>query len=242
MAKPESPDHFFDDPTRRYGSFSFNPEIAEVFDDMVSRSVPWYWEIQGMVGDIVEQISPSGTILDLGCSSGTSLLGLMARNLDVSGIGVDNSPALIKKAVEKRERMAPDSALRFDVGDIGTMLEFPESDITLLILVLQFIPVEKRLEILKRIRNSLNPNGVLIWVEKVEATPGWQPMFQSAYYDLKRRQGYTELEIKNKQKALENVLVPLTGAENEALLHEAGFQNIQSFFQWFNFQGWIAAR
>ena len=42
--------------------------------------------------------------------------------------------------------------------------------------------------------------------------------------------------------ALEGVLVPQTAAQNEALLDEAGFSQVDCFWRWMNFAGWIAIR
>lgn len=47
-----SHDRVFADANRPLGDFNFNNEIAGVFDDMVSRSVPFYDEIQRMVCEV----------------------------------------------------------------------------------------------------------------------------------------------------------------------------------------------
>jgi len=41
-----SKDEIFKDASRPIGDFSFNKEVATVFDDMLHRSVPYYQEIQ----------------------------------------------------------------------------------------------------------------------------------------------------------------------------------------------------
>ena len=66
--------------------------------------------------------------------------------------------------------------------------------------------------------------------------------FQEAYYRYKNERGYSELEIANKREALENVLVPLSIAENRDMLRAAGFREVETFFQWFNFVSFIACR
>ena len=60
------------------------------------------------------------------------------------------------------------------------------------------------------------------------------------YADFKQTQGYTRLEIAKKREVLENVLVPYTSKENIAMLENAGFKRIESFFKWANFESFIA--
>ena len=50
--------------------FTFGPETAAVFDDMLDRSVPMYGEIQRMIAELVGDFAVDGTnIVDLGCST-----------------------------------------------------------------------------------------------------------------------------------------------------------------------------
>ena len=57
--------------------FSFNDKVAEVFDDMLNRSVPYY---SGVISSIAELLRlenlENHTVYDLGCSTGTTLLEL----------------------------------------------------------------------------------------------------------------------------------------------------------------------
>ena len=67
-------DEVFAQPLDRIGDFTFNEQVAGVFDDMVSRSVPQYAEIQRMLAELTAYFATSGSnIYDLGCSTGTTL-------------------------------------------------------------------------------------------------------------------------------------------------------------------------
>jgi tRNA (cmo5U34)-methyltransferase len=59
---------------------------------------------------------------------------------------------------------------------------------------------------------------------------------------MKRRHGYSELEISQKREALENVLVPYKLLENRELLLSAGFSSVDVFFKWYNFTGMVAVK
>src|SRR4026209_1988415 len=57
--------------------FNFGETVASVFDDMLDRSVPFYQEIQRMIGEMAADFAVAGTnIYDLGCSTGNTLLNL----------------------------------------------------------------------------------------------------------------------------------------------------------------------
>ena len=67
-------------------------------------------------------------------------------------------------------------------------------------------------------------------------------LFIERYYDLKRKNGYSDLEIAQKREALENVLVPYQLDENLQLLRDVGFSATDVFFKWYNFCGIIAVK
>jgi len=115
--------------------------------------------------------------------------------------------------------------------------------ITLCVLALQFTPIEHRQRILRDVwRNTIN-GGVLVLVEKVlGATAEIDALMVDVYYDMKRRNGYTEDQIQRKRLSLEGVLVPVTAAWNEELLRMAGFRQIDCFWRWMNFAAWVAVK
>jgi tRNA (cmo5U34)-methyltransferase len=59
---------------------------------------------------------------------------------------------------------------------------------------------------------------------------------------MKRRNGYSELEISQKREALENVLIPYRMEENRELLLEGGFRSVEEFFRWYNFVAFAAIK
>jgi tRNA (cmo5U34)-methyltransferase len=59
---------------------------------------------------------------------------------------------------------------------------------------------------------------------------------------MKRRRGYTNEQIDRKRLSLEGVLVPVTARWNEDLLRAAGFGEVDCFWRWMNFAGWVAVR
>ncbi len=55
----------------RIGDFKFDRSVAGVFDDMVTRSVPFYTEMQRMTVELTRDFAtPGSAVYDLGCSTG----------------------------------------------------------------------------------------------------------------------------------------------------------------------------
>ncbi len=227
------------------GGFQFNRRVAEVFDDMLKRSVPCYSQVIEMTARILENFLISGDrVYDLGSSTGTTLIELARRleHLKLKFTGFDNSAAMVEKATLKAEIYSKKERLKFKKKDI-TDLDLHQGGAIILNYTMQFISPEIRKDFLTKIHGFLRPGGVLVMSEKVILTdPALNRGFVEFYHDFKRSMGYSEIEISNKREALENVLIPFTAEENLALLKTAGFTNAQPFFQWFNFVSFMGIR
>ena len=89
----------------------------------------------------------------------------------------------------------------------------------------------------------MNPEGCFILVEKVLGEDSlFNRLLVKYYYDFKRRNHYSELEISQKREALENFLIPYKLNENLALLENCGFRYREIFFKWYNFSGIVAVK
>ena len=87
------------------------------------------------------------------------------------------------------------------------------------------------------------PGGAIIIIEKILAEDStFNRDFIKYYYDMKRRNHYSEMEISQKREALENVLIPYKLSENIMMLREAGFSQVEVFFKWYNFSGFVAKK
>ncbi len=224
--------------------FVFNDHVAEVFDDMLDRSIPYYRQIIDMIARLLEQnLQPGDRVYDLGCSTGTTLLALAERLAapELQYVGVDSSSAMIRKAVDKAKNSRTGS-VRFVEKDI---MELEAENVGAIILnyTLQFIRPLQRKQFLRLIYGFLRPGGVLIMSEKVICNDArLNREFIEFYHNYKKKHGYSDLEIARKREALENVLIPFTGKENEIILRQAGFRSIERFFQWFNFVSFVAVK
>ncbi len=117
------------------------------------------------------------------------------------------------------------------------------ASLTLAVLTIQFIPINYRRRIMKRIAGHTVPGGGVILVEKVLGSSAqFEELLTRRYYALKAMNGYTAEQIQRKRLALKGVLVPVTARGNEDLLLEAGFDQVECFWRWCNFAGWMAIK
>jgi tRNA (cmo5U34)-methyltransferase len=238
-------DQVFRGERAQVGDFRFDREVATVFDDMVTRSVPFYVEIQRMIAEMAADFAaPDSAVYDFGCSTGTTLLNLHPRlHPSVRLVGIDESQEMLDKCREKLRESGLNRPFELQCLDLNDGVRIQDASVVLLILTLQFIRPLNRDRLIADVYRGLRPNGCLLVVEKVLGEDSLlNRLFIKYYYEFKRRNGYSELEITQKREALENVLVPYKVLENRELLLRTGFRYVDVFFKWYNFSGMIAVK
>ena len=225
--------------------FKFDQKVVRVFDDMVTRSVPYYLEIQRMIGELACQYAIKDTaIYDLGCSTGTTMANMnpFVPN-DVKFIGIDDSPQMLIQCKENLEKAGFTRPLEFVSCDLNQGVKIEKASVVVLCLTLQFIRPLYRVKLLEQILSGLVDGGCLILVEKILAEESTlNRNFIKYYYDFKRKNDYSDMEIAQKREALENVLVPYKLSEDIEMVRTAGFSHAETFFKWYNFAGLIALK
>lgn len=226
--------------------FEFNSEVAAVFDDMVSRSVPFYSELQQTFLKLGHSFAQSNSkVYDLGCSTCTTLA-LMASAIDdksVKFVGLDNSQAMLDKASEKLEQVGLADRCELKVADLTEDFEIENASVVFMNWTLQFVRPLHRDRLMRKIFAGMKEGGALIVTEKVVVSDSMiNGLYIDYYHDYKRHQSYSDEEIARKREALENVLIPYRVDENIELMKRAGFQTVDVFFKWYNWAGFIAVK
>ena len=220
--------------------FEFDEEVASVFDDMLNRSVPFYKENLNLQINILKEfLEDNDKVVDLGSSTGTFLIELAKKcNKKLNLIGIDNSKAMINRAVHKAKAFGVD--VKFIEEDFLNY-DFSESKAIIANYTIQFIRPLKREKLIQKIYNSLKNNGIFLMSEKlITENKKLNKIMIDIYYEYKKSMGYSEFEIAQKREALENVLIPYTMQENIEMLKNAGFNDIEVIFRWNNFATFIA--
>ncbi|MDX2244562.1 MAG: methyltransferase domain-containing protein [Leptolyngbyaceae cyanobacterium bins.302] len=228
------------------GKWQFDDTVTHVFDDMLERSIPNYETMRQAVIDLAVKyaIAPS-TIVDLGCSRGENiarLLNILPK--DTQFLGIDVSKPMLQAAKERFTTEIETGQIRVESFDLRQGYpQVKDVSVTLAVLTLQFTPMEYRQQIIRNIYKSTRRGGCLILVEKViGASADLDNCMVNLYYALKGQNGYSQDEIQRKRLSLEGVLVPVTARWNEELLGGAGFRQVDCFWRWMNFAGWVAVK
>ncbi len=229
--------------------FRFNQAVAEVFPDMLRRSIPGYQASLEAIGSLAARyVSENSRCYDLGCSLGAATLamrqGIRTRGTRI--IAVDNSAAMIDRCreiiaaeMETHPEQAPVELVLGDIRDI----EFRDASMVVLNYTLQFLDPADRDALIARIAEGLLPGGLLVLGEKVvDEDPHMEELLVDLYHEHKRRNNYSALEIARKRAALENVLIPETVSQHRRRLENAGFGNIAVWFRYFNFVSIVAIK
>ncbi len=238
-------DQVFKEEIQKVEDFKFDTTVASVFDDMVNRSVPFYGEMQRMMAELSADHAQTGTdVYDLGCATGTTLIGMNTSVAEeIRFIGIDDSKKMLDKCRSKLEDVEFRRPFELRFGDLNQNIEISNASVVILCLTLQFVRPINRAKLLKDIFDGLNSGGVLILTEKILAEDSvFNRDFIKHYYNHKRRNQYSEMEISQKREALENILIPYKLSENITLLRDAGFSHCEVFFKWYNFAGLIAIK
>lgn len=246
--------------------FSFNKEVASVFDDMLTRSVPYYNDNIALIANLLEA---KNTICDIGCSTGNTLLFLAQKYKHKFLFGIDNSAPMLEIATRKANAYGLDvyfkkaDILEFDFKIPQDLLD--SANITLkkqnlktsrnkiaksntfeAIIsnyTMQFIRPQKRQDLAIKIFNALPKSGIFIMSEKLICEDKWlDKTLIDIYHNFKEENGYSKTEISKKRESLENILIPFSQDENIAMLKNAGFNTVEVVFRFCNFACFIAMK
>jgi len=229
--------------------FRFNDKVAAVFPDMLRRSIPGYTASLEAIGSLAARYVRAGTnCYDLGCSLGAATLAMRQgiREPCCRIVAVDVAPAMIARCQEiiaEDDRLsAPETDVDVVASDIRD-IEIVNASMVVLNYTLQFLGIDDRDELLRRIARGLNEGGLLVLSEKVvDENPAMEDLLVELHHEHKRRNYYSALEISRKRAALEEVLIPETVATHRERLERAGFSDSAIWLRYFNFVSIIAIR
>lgn len=236
-------DNLFDQPMDASSPFVFDEAVAEVFPDMVKRSVPGYANVIAGTGLIAgDYIQADSNCYDLGCSVGASTFAMLQhiKEPDFHIVAVDNSSSMIKLCQTNIKKAGDTDRVECLCSNIQD-IDFHNASVVVLNYTLQFIPLNERKDLLQKIYNGMNNDAVLVLSEKLAFDTAAEQTRQTALHEsFKRAQGYSDLEISQKRSALENVLIPESLSTHTQRLTDTGFRDAQLWFRSINFASMMA--
>ncbi|SSY93642.1 tRNA (cmo5U34)-methyltransferase [Aggregatibacter aphrophilus] len=236
-------DTIFSTPIEKLGDFTFDESVAEVFPDMIQRSIPGYSNIITAIGMLAERfVTPNSNVYDLGCSRGAATLSARRhiQQPNVKIIGIDNSQPMVERCRQHIAAYHSDIPVDILCDDIR-QVEIKNASMVILNFTLQFLPPEDRVALLTKIYQGLNPNGLLVLSEKFRfEDTAINELLIDLHHQFKRANGYSELEVSQKRTALENVMRTDSIDSHKVRLKNVGFSHVELWFQCFNFGSMVA--
>ncbi len=234
-----------DDPLEKIRAFAFDERVVPVFQDMISRSVPGYDTLLRSMAVFAMRYAQEGTRLyDLGTSLGAvaAVLATATEDRDCQVVAVDNSRPMIESCAERLNRQGVAHRIELRCEDI---IDTPivRASVVVSNFTLQFIQRDRRAMLVEKIHEGLVPGGVFVLSEKIRAPGEADNAFLiDHYHGYKKINGYSDVEIARKRKALENVLQPDSLQDWRNRLYASGFDEVHQWFQCFNFVSLIAIK
>ena len=227
------------------GGWEFDDGVADEFDRHVSQSIPSYRKVQDHTTKIADWFLSDGndeTIYDLGCATGTTIKRLIEtrdRTEQTEYVGIDEARPMLKQAEDK---IGIYDNVRLVEEDLSINPNFPNASLIISLFTLSFLPENDRQAVLDAAYEDLDEGGGLIFVEKTYPQYArFQAMFREHYFDYKQ-QHFDADEVVDKAKSLRGQLRPLTKDEYREMLTNAGFDEIEPWYQKYMWWGIIARK
>lgn len=201
-----------------------------------ARRVPGLADLHRMVMLLLaEQAAGDAHILVVGAGGGLEIKAMAEAQPAWRFTGVDPSPAMLDLA---RRTLTPFRE-RVDLIE-GTIDHAPPGpyDGATCLLTLHHLDRDERLRTLKGIHHRLRPSTRLVVAE--HAPPGPDPeRWMARLAAFADREGLDRAKAAATGKMLVEHLQLLTPAQEEGLLREAGFNDVELYYAAFSFRGWV---
>lgn len=207
------------------GEWTFeNSDIASNFDEHVREQLPWYDLATGAIAHICRHYLPvNGVLYDIGASTGnlSRVLGAIIEKRNVKVVALEPSAEMAKQYSGK-------GAL---VQERAEDHDFEHFDVAVMFLTMMFVDINKRHELLYKLREKCRLGGAIIIFDKTIAKSGYFATVMSRLTLAgKVATGVNPVEIIKKELSLSGIQRPF----NPSIIGGA-----EEFFRYGEFSGWI---
>jgi tRNA (cmo5U34)-methyltransferase len=203
------------------------------------RYVPGLADLHRMTTILLAEHAPeTAHVLVLGAGGGLELKAIAGAHTRWTFEGVDPAGPMLKLAEHTLGPLA--SRVTFRKGYIEDASEGPFDAATCL-LTLHFLNTEERMRTLSEIHRRLKPGAPFVAAHSsFPQDETERPRWLRRYAAFAVSSGADPVEAENARASVEGHLNMLDPAQDEALLREAGFQDVSLFYAAFTWRGWIA--
>lgn len=203
-----TPVHFPANPDR----FEFDSEVAKVFPDMASRSIPCFHTAHAAHARICEYITQNSeaSVLDIGASRGAFFSWLSRTKCRAKLVAIDSSASMCEY-LQKDFQGAEVHHLDITSLDFDRFAEANQFDVVCCNYVIQFLPPQEQMRVLLLICRMVKVGGLMFFGHKEDhASQGaLGSLSHEEYIRFRLGQGYTREEVEAKTKALRGSMFPM---------------------------------
>jgi len=159
---------------------------AKVYDTVMLHLRPY----RRLIVSVAEALNPQRGwhVLDAGCGTGNFLLNLIHACPDLEAVGVDFSPAMLKRARHKYEKISTNNIGKWKVfkeADLNTSLPFGNEEFEGVICVNVLYAVDNPQDLLEEMHRVLRKGGQLILITPPSRPRMW-PVFREHVRHLQK--------------------------------------------------------
>jgi tRNA (cmo5U34)-methyltransferase len=208
-----------------------DPQAVVHYAEGAMRNVPGYQAMQRMTALLLAERAPENArVLILGAGGGLELRVFAEAHPTWRFDGVDPSAAMLQLAQQNLGPLASRATLHQGYIDDAPVGPF---DAATCLLTLHFMTVEERRHALAEVRRRLGPGAPFVIahfsIPEGDGRAVW----------LSRHAAYAGID-RAQVAMLDSHLTILSPEQDVAMLRQAGFSGISSFYVGFAFRGWVA--
>jgi tRNA (cmo5U34)-methyltransferase len=216
-----------------------DPEAIAKYAEGPRRNVPGYGSLVPMTRILLAERMPAeGRVLVVGAGGGLELEDFAQANPGWRFDGVDPSAPMLDLAARRLGPLM--SRVMLHEGYIQDAPAGPFDAATCL-LTFHFVPLDQRLPMATAIHRRLKPGAPFVAAHLSMADgEGERDAWMSRYAAFLTASGVEPRLAAAAPEKMRRELTILTPAQDEAILREAGFGEVQLFYVGFTFRGWVA--
>lgn len=216
-----------------------DPHAVARYAEGPRRIVPGYATLHRMVAVLIAERAPaSARVLVVGAGGGLELKALAQAHPAWTFDGVDPSAQMLELAKQTLGRSA--SRVRLHHGRIDVAPDAPFDAATCL-LTMHFADLDERRRIVSEVRRRLTPGAPFVVAHlSVPQRPNERERWLSRYAAFAVASGVEPDKAATAREGIGARLPILSPDEDEAILRDGGFENVEMFYAGLAFRGWVA--
>lgn len=216
-----------------------DPEAVARYAEGPRRLVPGFADMLRMATLLTAERAPEkARVLVVGAGGGLEMRAFAEAHAGWRFEGVDPSAEMLRLARATLGAHAARAQLHQ-----GTVTVAPDGpfDAATCLLTMHFIAPEERLPTLRAIHRRLAPGAPFVMAHhSFSEEPAARDVWFSRFIAFAASSGVESVKSHDSGKMMEAKLTILAPEREEALLREAGFAQVETFYAGMTFRGWIA--